>query len=509
MLLASLFLLLLKLLLVYCSPSFRQLHLPLALLQVFFLLPKRVILANDERHSHPQQYHHQPALPVPQLGCFRFGQPLCCEARNMSCKSMQDSGRSILSFVPRDDRVREVRFGNNCIGKVVLPNFVSLNERGVQILHQLGQREHFGLYSGRRRKNVATFTDFDVPEEEETVIQFGSEAQMRERMDDDQSEEDEKHSPIVRYSLLSRYLPLRIVKRRIRVPNKVSQSAQPEEWTASEPWRMNILMEANMDCFCDQFCTDYGDCCANYAQACPAIDCEVSEWSEWTECSADDGFCGIGTRGRGRAVVRERMHAGRNPAGINAFLQCLTSPPWLCCLTTSTTAPEGRGGSTKTTPSIQQRRHGAKKEANVQYCVHYRIVWLNQECTDEKRWKSKLRPGNVICAECQPEAQFHRSVSRCASDLEDGHSGFWKLIGPKYCYGIWHRLYSSGSSPPSSDCKCDKRFPQLSPFLLFVPLLFQRLFHQLAQQCQIEYCSHLLLADYSPFTHPIAPYFNF
>uniref|UniRef100_A0A183BU00 SMB domain-containing protein n=1 Tax=Globodera pallida TaxID=36090 RepID=A0A183BU00_GLOPA len=346
----------------------------------------------------------------------------------MSCKSMQeDSGKSIL----RDDRVREVRFGNNCIGKVVLPNFVSLNERGVQILHKLGQREHFGLYSGRRRKNVATFTDFDVPEEEETVIQFGSEAQMRERMDDDQSEEDEKHSPIVRYSLLSRYLPLRIVKRRIRVPNKVSQGAQPKEWTASEPWRMNILMETNMDCFCDQFCTDYGDCCANYAQACPAINCEVSE------CQRVFAMFDLTTVA---LLLDYQYDSSRRSLPSTFFTQQQQNLL-------------GREGSTKMTPSIQQRRHGAEREANVQYCVHYRIVWLNQECTDEKRWRSKLSPGNA-------------SDLRRVSNLEDGQSGFWKLIGPKYCYGIWHRLYSSGSSPPSSDCKCDKRFPQLSPFLL-------------------------------------------
>ncbi|KAL3115534.1 hypothetical protein niasHT_018167 [Heterodera trifolii] len=495
------------------SPLFHQLHHQLLLLQLLFLLPKRVVpLENDERRGHAKQYlqHHphsvhprppQSVLPVPQLGCFRFGQPLCCGARNMSCKSMDDSSRPILSFVPRNDQpLREVRLGNYCIGRVILPNLVALNERGAQILHNLGQREHFLLNSGGgRRKKVAN----NFYEREETVIKFGHEAQIRERMGPEQREmgddgEGRRQSPVVRYSLLSRYLPLRIVKRRIRVEKKRTEERTEEEkeeweeeeggtavgkeeaagqWAAvSEPWPLQILTESGVDCFCDELCAEYGDCCSNYAQACPPADCEVSRWSDWTECLADDGNCGVGTRERRRAVVRERANAGRN-AFVNAFP--FSEPTTVALLLDyhfanarralpitflkrKNQTTENDGQSSKTETHLIQKN----KRKNDQYCVHYQIVWLNEHCTDQKQWHSKLSPGKVICAECQPEAQFHRSVPKCASDLEDGQSGFWKLIGPRYCYGIWHRLYSSAAPPPLG-CACSKHFPLLTPFLMW------------------------------------------
>uniref|UniRef100_A0A914R6K6 SBSPON-like C-terminal domain-containing protein n=1 Tax=Parascaris equorum TaxID=6256 RepID=A0A914R6K6_PAREQ len=40
------------------------------------------------------------------------------------------------------------------------------------------------------------------------------------------------------------------------------------------------------------------------------------------------------------------------------------------------------------------------------YCVTYEIGWVNQNCVD-KKIITKLYKGNIICAECQPEAQLH------------------------------------------------------------------------------------------------------
>uniref|UniRef100_A0A0K0DP49 Reverse transcriptase domain-containing protein n=1 Tax=Angiostrongylus cantonensis TaxID=6313 RepID=A0A0K0DP49_ANGCA len=71
--------------------------------------------------------------------------------------------------------------------------------------------------------------------------------------------------------------------------------------------------------------------------------------------------------------------------------------------------------------------------------------------------------GNTICAECQPEATLHRNNERnqrCASDLEDGEQGFWKLIGPKSCNGIWTRISRD------DNCRCGRNHTELDPFLL-------------------------------------------
>lgn len=93
------------------------------------------------------------------------------------------------------------------------------------------------------------------------------------------------------------------------------------------------------------------------------------------------------------------------------------------------------------------------------YCVHYELGWVNRNCV-ERRWKSKLYKHALICAECQPEAQYHRQTARCASDLDDGEKGYWKLIGPPSCNGIWRRLGRE------DDCRCREKFPKTTPFLL-------------------------------------------
>lgn len=50
------------------------------------------------------------------------------------------------------------------------------------------------------------------------------------------------------------------------------------------------------------------------------------------------------------------------------------------------------------------------------YCVEYKLDWVNRNCIEPK-WKSKLFRNNKICAECQPEAQFHRNTRRYIKKL--------------------------------------------------------------------------------------------
>ncbi|KAI1700463.1 somatomedin-B and thrombospondin type-1 domain-containing protein [Ditylenchus destructor] len=79
---------------------------------------------------------------------------------------------------------------------------------------------------------------------------------------------------------------------------------------------------------------------------------------------------------------------------------------------------------------------------------------------EHTRWKSSLYRKNVICAECQPLAQLHGNNFRCASDLKDGEDRFWKLIGPRSCYGKWRRMNRS------DNCKCFEKYPLQDPFLM-------------------------------------------
>ena len=64
---------------------------------------------------------------------------------------------------------------------------------------------------------------------------------------------------------------------------------------------------------------------------CP-VDCDVSDWMPWTDCSAK---CGVGTRTRSRAVTTEPAHGGKACPALTESTPC-EGPPCSVGETTQT-----------------------------------------------------------------------------------------------------------------------------------------------------------------------------
>ncbi|CAL8082428.1 unnamed protein product [Calicophoron daubneyi] len=62
-------------------------------------------------------------------------------------------------------------------------------------------------------------------------------------------------------------------------------------------------------CFCDEHCLVTNDCCSDYREICqkPKVDCQVSQWSEWSACSRQ---CGRGLMERHRTAIRQPQNGG-------------------------------------------------------------------------------------------------------------------------------------------------------------------------------------------------------
>ncbi|VIO91393.1 Uncharacterized protein BM_BM5396 [Brugia malayi] len=259
---------------------------------------------------------------------------------------------------------------------------------------------------------------------------------------------------LIRYSLLNRHIPLTVKDlRSIGWPNDVT--------------KLTFLGNTAYDnlCYCDEKCVTFDDCCSDYSFACPSSDCAVSEWSAWSQCIPDKGSCRTGVQTRKRTIDRKPKHGGTECPSLVEKMSCFKECPQPRRRHQPGITPVALllDYSYNKTRERFSRSNIYKKIIDIgnnllYYCGIYELGWVNSNCID-KKIGIKLYASNNICVECQPEAQLHSNANKCTSDLNDGETGFWKLIGPKSCNGIWKRLFRT------NNCRCEIEFPKHDSFL--------------------------------------------
>uniref|UniRef100_A0A915PP09 SMB domain-containing protein n=1 Tax=Setaria digitata TaxID=48799 RepID=A0A915PP09_9BILA len=416
-------------------------------------------------------------VAVTHTGCYQ--RQLCCLGRNLTCIAVEDE----INHPPMKIRRQRSQKGQkdrwfptvydrkmNRIGKLVLRDLIALDGVG---LEALSNHEFEGYLNSQKEQlqleELPSNTMVASPVHNQLIFgePFYSSEQQQEKTDYYQ-----RHR-LIRYSLLNRYIPL------------VVKDSLGNTWpnTAS---RFAFLKNTAYDnfCYCDEKCVTSGDCCSDYAITCPRVfllskttDCTVSEWSIWSHCVPDQGNCKIGIRTRKRNIERKPKHGGMECPSLVEKMSCFKE----CAQQKRRHQPEIAPVALILDYSYNKTREGFSRDHNHQeafdkgkelyyYCAIYELGWVNSNCID-KTVILKLRTGSSICVECQPEAQLHHNIAasftrirnifrdatrdensanllssadyfhyRCTSDLNNGESGFWKLIGPKSCNGIWKRL---------------------------------------------------------------------
>ncbi|XP_075156397.1 somatomedin B and thrombospondin type 1 domain containing protein vexed [Haematobia irritans] len=74
---------------------------------------------------------------------------------------------------------------------------------------------------------------------------------------------------------------------------------------------INAIIEDLNDkpCYCDHACLKLGDCCNDFKDHCGVLDCQVTDWGQWSECNAS---CGAGIMTRSRKVLQPAQNGGKH-----------------------------------------------------------------------------------------------------------------------------------------------------------------------------------------------------
>lgn len=242
-------------------------------------------------------------------------------------------------------------------------------------------------------------------------------------------------------------------------------------------------------CFCDANCLTTGDCCSDYIESCPAVDCETEEeWGEWGEC---DAKCGPGQKRRHRAVVRGAQNGGR-PCLSNNTVQ--TAP----CVGTSCKVQRAsdRGLELTETGRIipaafatwrQDKLYSPFQDIRKNlfehygdptavnrptYCATYELVDVHSTCRKMAKsvavasaaessttrdaagddWLSRLVKGVKLCVECQSFAMQRQLGGRCRGHGVLERQTSWKAVTVPGCHGKWKLV-----SKHTEQCTCNPR----------------------------------------------------
>ncbi|XP_055909621.1 somatomedin-B and thrombospondin type-1 domain-containing protein isoform X2 [Eupeodes corollae] len=178
---------------------------------------------------------------------------------------------------------------------------------------------------------------------------------------------------------------------------------------------INAIVEDLNDkpCYCDHACLKLGDCCEDFKNHCGVLDCQVSEWGQWSEC---DKSCGIGMMTRSRSILQASQNGGKHCPSLVQKRGCqglrchghhdrkVLREMALLLPAELSNNHHFNDSSSETRRNLRLRyRASFKHNREHEYCVEYEVIKASKPC-------HKLTPFNQLL-------EGDRIVVRC--DLED------------------------------------------------------------------------------------------
>ncbi|ESN95940.1 hypothetical protein HELRODRAFT_185957 [Helobdella robusta] len=227
-------------------------------------------------------------------------------------------------------------------------------------------------------------------------------------------------------------------------------------------------------CYCDVNCKENEDCCEDYDDVCYPMDCELGDWSQWSEC---DPGCGMGRKSRSRPILTMPRNGGKpcgktiEWAGCSDDDGCKKSRASLIeNAAKSAMIVPAKFGKARFEPKYDQRhgiienlhRHNNPNSTNIQtYCAVFEVTSISVGCgvtdlgkrgfdaVDREFFKEKFVLGAKTCVECQETAMKADLGSRCyGGGLKDVETR-WQIDAD--CKGMW-KLVSE-----DTNCSCAKK----------------------------------------------------
>lgn len=209
---------------------------------------------------------------------------------------------------------------------------------------------------------------------------------------------------------------------------------------------LNAIIEDLSDepCYCDHACLKLGDCCHDFKDTCNVKDCEVSEWSSWSEC---DAACGPGSMSRTRVVLREAINGGGH---------CPVLVQKRGCYGTRCHHHKDKAGHetamilpadldyTRTVNASKDIRKNLRlkypkdplQESTHDYCVEFEVVKGSKGCRHDDLNKN-LYHNNRVCVTCAKTAMLRELEYRCRGQGNLDHTTRFLSVNLPTCHGRW------------------------------------------------------------------------
>lgn len=207
-------------------------------------------------------------------------------------------------------------------------------------------------------------------------------------------------------------------------------------------------------CFCDSDCKDLGDCCLDYEEVCKPVDCELSDWGHYGECSTR---CGFGMKERTKRVLTEPKNNGKPCGTRRERLVCYGNnckvprapEEGLAVLhETGKIIPATYGtwrGDRLYNPFKDIRSnlfHHYKSNSIITrptYCARYEISSARKSCgtTFFADWAPRMKEGSTVCVECQQLAMHRNLGVRCRGHGIYMRETRWNAVTVPGCHGEW------------------------------------------------------------------------
>jgi len=206
-------------------------------------------------------------------------------------------------------------------------------------------------------------------------------------------------------------------------------------------------------CYCDQGCLDMGDCCSDFKDYCGVIDCRVSEWSEWSDCSTN---CGIGEATRTRTIIHPPANGGRECGDLEQTKVCRTeggcsrrSRDKISALRETAQLLPGKWSSKRMVKTWDVRQNLKSYEEPIkkdEYCVVFRVDKAMKACLGSKD-TMELHRGNQVCVSCESKAIREKLGDRCTGHGVDFRDTRFKSVLSSACHGRWERIRIEDECP--------------------------------------------------------------
>ncbi|ESO06283.1 hypothetical protein HELRODRAFT_63997 [Helobdella robusta] len=228
-------------------------------------------------------------------------------------------------------------------------------------------------------------------------------------------------------------------------------------------------------CFCDSVCLPLGDCCTDYQEECPKVDCVVGEWGEWSDC---DVKCGYGAKQRERKVLVESKNGGKK---CEPTVQKQACENKICKQTRSASLMKiGRIVQSSLShwrtykeydPYNDIRKHIYERNGNTAlnnlqptYCSVYKLIQVHPRCQANLLLidhSPPLKHDMRVCVECQYTASQAVLGDRCYGHGVYERETRWLSLNKRGCYGTWIK------ETKKENCLCADSHPDL-PSYIFV-----------------------------------------